>query len=150
MKTFILNTAGFLLVGLLLFSCSKEPSITDSDNIEFLSDAESEPFGSGECGPGPIKTKTLDLSGVVPSTLNGLSVSGFLAKIGWVPSSNLCTGSCVTGTCEPTSIEGTTSSDLQFETDNDSGLITGADWKNKSVKPKTATVKIKADSCDCL
>lgn len=151
MKTFILNTAGILLLSLLLVQCTKDAPLDTSEDVEFVKIIKDSEYAPAKCQGGSFKTKTLNIPNVIPSTLNGMTPAQLLAAIGWGGAgTDLCKGTCTTGICKPTSIESGSTSDLQFETDNDTGLIKDAKWRNSGVDPAAAVVKIKADSCDCL
>jgi len=151
MKTFILNTAGILLVCLLFVQCTKDAPLGTSEDVEFVKKIKEAEYLPVDCKGGSSKTKTLNLAAVIPSTLNGKTPAQLLAAIGWGGAgTDLCKGTCTTGTCKPTSIETSSTSDLIFETSNDTGLIVNAKWRNSGVNPASAEVKITADDCDCL
>ena len=148
MKKIILGVTSILFVSVLFFQCSKEPVVSEVEEIELRTDIEDiGDIALVKCQKGTAKCANINMVGISPSSLEGLTPSAFLRTIGWPAAKNLCKGDCTPGVaCLPTSIESTSSSKLVFETDNDTGTITGV--TNNSTNA-TIKVCIAADSCDC-
>ena len=162
MKKTLLFSISLVLFSLLIVQCAQEDFSTkvelletEEGDITKLTLEEGEPnepsnLALKECSVGGVAKDTLDLSNIILSSLIGKKASDFLKCIDWGEPKRLCKGDCITGECLPTSIESTTSSDLQIETDNNgTNLITDAKWRNTNVNIKKIIVKLRADKCEC-